>query len=175
MTSILRVNSIKTTGDKPILNSTGSILQVKQTAMTDRFSTSSAVPTFVDITGLSVAITPTTVTNKILIMVQIQNNATYTYAKLFNLVRGSTSIFRGDAHLSSQTRSTVYGRDEAFGEVYSVMYLDSPNSIAEQTYQMQGCVQSSGELTINYTQVATNADYIGTGTSSITAMEIVHE
>ena len=113
MASILRVNSIKTTGNKPILNSTGSILQIKQTVKTDRFETTST--SFTDITGLSVDITPSSTSNKILIMVHLQNNATYTYAKFFNLIRGSTNILQGDAHLSSQTRSTVYSRDEAFG------------------------------------------------------------
>ena len=173
MASILRVNSIKTTGNKPILNSTGSILQIKQTDKTDRFETTST--SFTDITGLSVDITPSSTSNKILIMVHLQNNATYTYAKFFNLIRGSTNILQGDAHLSSQTRSTVYSRDEAFGETSYVIFLDSQDSTAEQTYKMQGSVQSGGELTINYTQVATNAAYIGTGTSTITAMEVVHE
>jgi len=157
--------SVLTTGHE------GAIIQTKQTVMTGRFETTST--SFTDITGLSVAITPTTATNKILIMVHLQNNATYTYAKFFNLVRGSTNILQGDAHLSSQTRSTVYSRDEAFGEVSTVIFLDSPGATSEQTYKMQGSVQSGGELTINYTQVATNAAYIGTGTSTITAMEVV--
>ena len=49
MTSILRVNSIKTTGDKPILNSTGSILQIVSSVNTAYANSTSN--SFVDITG----------------------------------------------------------------------------------------------------------------------------
>ena len=148
----------------------GSVLQVVQTVKKDTFSTTST--SFVDITGLSVAITPSSTSSKILILVQLQNNATYTYAKFFNLIRGSTNILVADTGESSQTESSVYSRDEAFGEVTPLVFLDSPSSTSEQTYKMQGSVQSAGTLTINYTQVNTNAAYIGRGTSTITAMEI---
>ena len=47
MTSILRVNSIKTTGDKPILNSTGSILQIVSSVNTAYANSTSN--SFVDI------------------------------------------------------------------------------------------------------------------------------
>jgi len=148
----------------------GSVLQVVQTVKKDTFSTTST--SFVDITGLSVAITPSSTSSKILILVQLQNNATYTYAKFFNLIRGSTNILVADTGESSQTESSVYSRDEAFGEVTPLVFLDSPSSTSEQTYKMQGSVQSSGTLTINYTQSNINAAYIGRGTSTITAMEI---
>ena len=128
----------------------GSVLQVVQTVKKDTFSTTST--SFVDITGLSVAITPSSTSSKILILVQLQNNATYTYAKFFNLIRGSTNILVADTGESSQTESSVYSRDEAFGEVTPLVFLDSPSSTSEQTYKMQGSVQSSGTLTINYTQ-----------------------
>tara|TARA_Y100001973_G_C5170750_1_gene318890 strand:+ start:1097 stop:1588 length:492 start_codon:yes stop_codon:yes gene_type:complete len=148
----------------------GSVLQVVQTVKTDTFATTST--SFVDITGVSVAITPSSTSNKILILVQLQNNATYTYAKFFNLLRGSTSILVADDASNNQTESSVYSRDEAFGEVTPLTFLDSPSATSEQTYKMQGSVQSGGQLTINYTQSNLNQAYIGRGTSTITAMEI---
>ena len=172
MTSILRVNSIKTTGNKPILNSTGSILQIKQTVKTDRFETTST--SFTDITGLSVDITPSSTSNKILVEVQISNNASSTYTKFFDLVRGSTSIFKGDDASDNKIECTVWGRDEANtgGQVYSITYLDSPSSTSELTYKLQGSVQSGGTLTVNKSQSDANASYLGRGTSSITVTEI---
>ena len=46
----------------------GSVLQVVQTVKTDTFATTST--SFVDITGVSVAITPSSTSSKILIQVQ---------------------------------------------------------------------------------------------------------
>jgi hypothetical protein len=47
----------------------GKVLQVVQTVKSDTFSSSSA--TFVDITGLSASITPSSASNKILVMVSL--------------------------------------------------------------------------------------------------------
>lgn len=65
--SILRVNQIQTTTGKPILNSTGSILQVVSTntlGLTGEITTTSAA--YVT-TGLSVTITPTSSTSRLLV------------------------------------------------------------------------------------------------------------
>lgn len=51
---------------------TGSVLQVVSTAKTDTFSTTSASGTFADITGLSVSITPSSASNKILILAEVR-------------------------------------------------------------------------------------------------------
>ena len=72
---------------------TDAVLQVKQDIKTDPFNTSST--SFTDITGLSVAITPKSTSSKILVEAQISINASSTYTKFVDLVRGSTSIFRG--------------------------------------------------------------------------------
>ena len=151
----------------------GSIIQVKQAILNSgTFSTTST--SFVDITGLSVAITPSSTSSKILVEVQISNNASSTYTKFFDLVRGSTSIFKGDDASDNKIECTVWGRDEANtgGQVYSITYLDSPSSTSELTYKLQGSVQSGGTLTVNKSQSDANASYLGRGTSSITVTEI---
>jgi hypothetical protein len=172
MTSILRVNSIKTTGGKSILNSTGSVLQVAQTTKTDTFTTTST--SFTDVTGMSVNITPSSTSSKILVLVQVNNNATQTYVKFFDLVRGSTSIFKGDDASDNKRECTIWGRDESDigGQVWNITYLDSPNSTEELTYKLQGSIQSSGTLTVNRSANDGNQTYLGRGTSSITVMEI---
>ena len=78
----------------------GKILQVLQTTKTDTFSTSSS--SYVDVTGVSQAITPSATTSKILIKVSIGfvsgshtgNQAVYPQ---FQIVRDSTAIALGDA------------------------------------------------------------------------------
>ena len=76
-------------GTVDTLSRAGNILQVKQTVKLDAFSTTST--TAVDVTGLSVDITPTSSSNKVLVTVSIalssnqSNNYTYGILK-----RGST-------------------------------------------------------------------------------------
>ena len=76
MTSKLKVNLINDSGDNNIITSDGSgvitsskfkIGQVVSTTKTDGFSTSSTSVT--DVTGLSVSITPTSTSSKVLILV----------------------------------------------------------------------------------------------------------
>ena len=61
--SILKTNQIQTTAGKPILHSTGGIIQVVSTYYGDRFTSSSQ--SFVDITSFNVTITPSSNSNKI--------------------------------------------------------------------------------------------------------------
>ena len=65
MSSILKVDSIQTTAGNTIVNSTGSILQVAQATKTDTFTTTST--SFTDITGMTVNITPSSASNKVLV------------------------------------------------------------------------------------------------------------
>ena len=64
--SILKTNQIQTTAGKPILHSTGGIIQVVSTYYGDRFTSSSM--SFVDITNFNVTITPSSSSNKIYLM-----------------------------------------------------------------------------------------------------------
>ena len=68
----------------------GSILQVKQTFKTDFFSTTSS--SFVDITGMSLEITPTSTSSKILIEVIINAGGESNFYGGIKLLRGSTTI-----------------------------------------------------------------------------------
>ena len=63
--STLKTNAIQSTGGKPLLHSTGSILQVVSTYKGDHFQTNST--SWTDITGMSCSITPSNSGNKILV------------------------------------------------------------------------------------------------------------
>ena len=153
----------------------GAVLQVVQTTKTDTFSTTST--SFTDITGMTVNITPSSTSNKVLVLVHCPITMGDAGGG-FTLLRGSTEIFRGDAASSRQrfTATGLYG-SSSNNAVYSggtgtAVFLDSPSSTSEQTYKLQTSVQSGGEVAINKSQSDANQAYLGRGTSSITVSEI---
>jgi hypothetical protein len=156
------------------LTGVGKVLQVVQTTKTDRFATSSA--TLVDITGLSVSITPSSASSKILIMFtlgSLQNNGNNSRA-FASLIRGSTAIIIGDAGTGHEHTIGVCFRSNSGPDTQvsqSFQYLDSPNTTSSTTYKIQATVGSDGNnLQINgaYSQTAES----GNTASTIIVMEI---
>jgi hypothetical protein len=156
------------------LSGAGKVLQVVQTTKTDRFATSSA--TLVDITDLSVSITPSSASSKILIMFtlgSLQNNGNNSRA-FASLIRGSTAIIIGDAGTGHEHTIGVCFRSNSGPDTQvsqSFQYLDSPNTTSSTTYKIQATVGSDGNnLQINgaYSQTAES----GNTASTIIAMEI---
>jgi hypothetical protein len=152
----------------------GSVLQVLSTTKTDSFA--SASTSFVDITGLSVNITPQSTTSKILVIYSAQIAATSgEYSSMYQLVRNSTAICIGDAN-GIKTRSTNSNRSMSGNSdqtwVVSQNFLDSPATTSTLTYKLQGLVQSGGAFVVNRSISWTNSDTIATTTSTITVMEI---
>jgi len=152
----------------------GCILQVLNTIKTDTFETSSTGP--LDITGLSVAITPKYATSKILIMfnVHINGNDAGTGLQLF---RGSTAIATGDA-ASNRMRYTAIGiyaptsgNNQYAGALISHTILDSPATTSATTYKLQGQTLSNG-FRVNKTRYDTDNGNASRGVSTITVMEI---
>jgi hypothetical protein len=92
---------------------TGAVLQVVSTNKIDTFASSSIANTFVDITGLSVSITPSSASNKILILATVNHGVDGIRATALKLVRNSTDIDIGTASGSRTVASTV-----AIGENY---------------------------------------------------------
>ena len=152
----------------------GNIIQVVSTTKTDVFS-SSTVDTFVDITGLSVAITPSATSSKILILYDIQMSGTeLMHIQLF---RASTAIKIGDSDSANRTECTVGGIFQASNNdkvvVAAGTFLDSPSTTSATTYKLQGRVHSSGKVfKVNAPVNDANAAYTGRGASTITVMEV---
>lgn len=149
----------------------GNVLQVVSTTKTDTFSTAST--SFVDITGLSVSITPTSTSSKILVMFSVPASALGSAAWHLNLVRNSTNIVVGNAD-GARTRATVgsYVAPATQMTQFAYQYLDAPASTSAQTYKLQLKTQSSFTAYVNRTATDTdNVDYVRT-TSTITLMEI---
>ena len=116
----------------------GKILQVVQTEKTDSFSTTSSA--YVDVTGVSVSITPSSATNKVLILLSGIGgiNSTVQVAK-FNLVRDSTNIAQSTGSAISDQTFIVYGTSIG-SDSFSVTYLDSPATTSSTTYKLQMAV-----------------------------------
>jgi hypothetical protein len=150
----------------------GKVLQVLSTTKTDLFSTSSA--SYVDITGLSVSITPSSASNKILTMVTLNcGNSTATVFEPIRLLRDSTAICIGDAAGSRTRASSGSGRINDVSDVYNlnINFLDSPSTTSATTYKVQIFANAA---TTYVNSNGLNADNAETGryASTITVMEV---
>ena len=164
-TSIFQANGVTATAS--------AVVQVKSTAKTDTFTTTSA--TFTDITGLSISITPTSASNKVLIFVTLAINGTSgTNAVQARLMRDSTAIGIGDT-AGSRTRTTIGNSEGAATEQQSanVIFLDSPATTSATTYKMQIRSNSAAATSfINRTSNDTDTDQLSRAISTITVMEV---
>jgi hypothetical protein len=173
--STLKANAIQTLTGKPILNSTGSILQVVQTVKSDVFSTTSTSMT--DVTGLSASITPSNTNNKILINYSVyMASSSQNYLSAGDITRNGTIIFVGDA-VGNRLRATFGTQDSAaiHGATYchSGMFLDTPSSTSLLTYQIRVRAESPSTTWINRGNEADgDASITQRLISSITLMEV---
>jgi hypothetical protein len=143
---------------------------VVSTTKTDTFSTSSS--SFVDVTGLSVSITPSSASNKILIIASIYggNDTQYSFARL---MRDSTAICVGDAN-SSNTRNSFnnfYAADASNYKGGTQNFLDSPATTSSTTYKVQ-MLAGSSTVYLNYGGTTSTDFSRGRTASTITVMEI---
>ena len=143
---------------------TGSVLQVAQATKTDIASTSST--SFIDVTGLSVSITPTASTSRILVLLTIGGIANNPNAVQINLVRNSTNIAQPDSGSQRATMNPFPGGGNLSFNT-SINWLDSPATTSATTYKVQWKVDAS---TGYLNRHISGADY--NSVSTITVMEI---
>jgi hypothetical protein len=150
----------------------GSVLQVVSTNITSTFSTSSS--SYTDITSLSVTITPSSASNKILVSVNVPAGVTAaTYGAMLQLVRGSTAIGNGTAAGSRTACATEINEAMYYAaQTNAWTYLDSPSTTASTTYKIQIISQSGGTVYVNRSYEDTDAAWRGRSSSNITVMEI---
>ena len=167
--SQLKVNSIVPSGGLSS-GANGGIIQTIQAVKTDTFSTSSS--SFVDITGLSATITPSSSSNKILIIVDLQVGSDNDSQCMFLLKRGSTSINFGDAAGNrSQNFAEVGSGEDYHQQSCSTHFLDSPATTSTTTYKVQMRVTGNTHH-INRSDSDADQNYEARTTSSITVMEV---
>jgi len=160
---VLTVDSSTATGLKWATPSGGGkVLQVVQGTLTSNFSTSSA--SYVD-TGLSVTITPTSATSKIMVFASMPitycvngSGVPHNYA-LSNLVRTSTQL--QEAVYGTYNYATSNNPNTYIPVTFS--YLDSPATTSATTYKTQAKIGSCSSVGI---------DSSSTKINSIVVMEI---
>jgi hypothetical protein len=149
----------------------GKVLQVVSTTKTDTFSTTST--SLVDVTGLSVSITPSSASNKILVFMQLTGNGTN--LQFSQLVRNSTAIYKGNdagSRVGVTFGSLFYGVGGQSSSSGAAIFLDSPSTTSATTYKVQIRTQQ-GTMYINRSIDDTDSFIAGQRTpSSITVMEI---
>ena len=151
------------------------VVQVKSTAKLDVFTTTSA--TYVDVTGLSVTITPTSATNKILIIAQVTvgfaNNNSVGH---FRFSGGNSVDYVGPVSGSSVRGvfgGLIVADTKNFAGGMSMMFLDSPATTSATTYVVQtrrGA--SSSTIRVNESAGGSSDENTVSGASSITVFEV---
>jgi len=150
----------------------GKILQVVSTIKTDTFTTASSSP--VDVTGLSLSITPASATSKVFVITNcVISNTNQFRAAFIQIVRNSTAISIGDA---ASNRARASGGSEVADGYFSLgftpLILDSPNTTSAITYKVQLWRATDGTAVINRTGADNDTAQRGRFASSITAFEV---
>jgi hypothetical protein len=156
--STLKTNAIQTVDGKPLLNSTGSVIQVvsANTGFVRQTITSTTPQA---ITGLSATINPTSSSNKILIQAMLV--CSYTYVCGIHIYRNGSDLIPNHGETLQTGGATAYwihyqssqetARDN---QIFSmpIDYLDSPGTTSALTYQIyanSGWNGGSSSLYIN--------------------------
>ena len=179
MASQLRVDKIVPVDGVPS-GGGGGIAQVVSVTKTDTFtetSTSSAL----DVTGLTVNITPKFSSSKLLIQVHVSATASTNWGGqallLAKVVGGTTTYpFRGDAS-GSATRATFpvtgSGANNGYPDLLTGSFLDTASSTNAITYKIQHIDESTNnDIFINRETHGTSSAGQVISTSGITIMEV---
>jgi hypothetical protein len=157
--------------DYSLIKGGGKIGQVVSAFKADAFSSTS--DGFFDITGLSVAITPSATSSKVLVISDLALGASNfnNFNLGFKVLRGSTDIGISTAGTTNFSGGfNFYGNDTTYAFGNAKVFLDSPSSTSELTYKVQGTkIDSSGTFYLNRRGSSTAAG----GSSSITVMEVL--
>ena len=155
----------------------GAILQVVQTVDTTQVS-SSGYSSFTDLGGLSVTITPSSSSNKIMLLTTIGNldHSQNTYQMHMRYTRNGTAILTQSSGSQTTTTQSVRGilSGDTNGQNCCVipLLIDTPSSTSALTYKVQ--LYNYNGNTFYYNRTANNTDSAGFNApqSTITAMEI---
>ena len=176
-----RVFTLPDTADATLLttNSTvGKIHKLISTTKTDVFSTQST--SMVDVTGMTLSITPASSSNKIFISTTVCIGHDSGAYPAFNLLRDSTHIAvpTGYAVMGGSARNTSFGPIGALDsyklDVITFNFLDEPGDTNTHTYKLQiSNGQSNKNTQLNKPISFDNAyTYPANGVSTFTLMEV---
>lgn len=140
----------------------GTVLQVQSVTKTDSYSQSTT--SYTNVPGLSISITPTSSTSKILVFATLCMSGG---------IAGSHTMFAAFAKNGTQIGAGAYGTSYPaspstdFPVSHSFSYLDSPATTSATTYTVQISCDNTTTVYINRSQTRA-----GIGASTLIAMEI---
>ena len=117
---------------------TGSVIQVESLFTSNQQTTTST--SFVDITGMSQTITPSSTSNKVLVTCSFFAAAIPNAKPYYRLLRSSTILGQITVDGVDCTFSSVNPQSpdtDRAGDNVVLTFLDSPSSTSEQTYKLQ--------------------------------------
>jgi len=150
----------------------GKILQIVTTTVTAVTATTTST-SFVDITGMTVDITPSATSSKVMVFVNCNTGSQALYRNSLRLMRDSTPIFIGDQYGSNRSRATLFAAMDDSQVVCNSagQYLDTPGTESATTYKLQWQVESSA-IYLNRSYSGPDVvDQVSTS-STITVMEV---
>ena len=149
----------------------GKVLQVVSVTKVDTFTTTST--SYVDITGLTVNITPSATSSKILVMYKVATNLRGSGAiGRLQLLRDAVVIGGGTAVGSrASAMSSYYDTSTDTTNDLSGNFLDSPSSTSALTYKIQGAIHAN-TLAINTSASDSDSLQQARTSSTITVMEV---
>jgi hypothetical protein len=142
----------------------GTMFKVVSSTKTAAQTTTST--TYQDVTDLSVTITPSSTSNKVLVIGAISiNQSSENQGVQVQILRDATQIwYDGDA---------IFGADFVYQQMNkAAVHLDSPNTTSATTYKYQFRVKPSFSGTARVNSATNSNGYPGTVTSSITVIEV---
>jgi hypothetical protein len=168
LTSGAGIAAAALSGQVPDANApSGSVIQVVSVAKVDAFTTTSTTP--VDVTGLSVSITPSSAASKVLVLMSFFGGGTESTGLFANLVRNSTALNVGTSGSPFNITASFYLGSNATYTGVPIMFLDTPDTTAATTYKLQIFSGADGNSVAVNRRVSDTA--IGMS-STITLMEI---
>jgi hypothetical protein len=156
------------------------VVQVKSGILTSTFSVVASLGVFSAVTGLTVSITPTSASNKILLLGSLNaTNGAASQGVNAIFTGGNSSNYRGDTG-GNRTRAAVSNlsaQNAYYAPNSALMYLDSPATTSAITYGISVTYNSNGSGTdtvyVNFgAGEPNNAAYEVRNASTITAIEV---
>ena len=164
-----------------VIDTRAVLVNLKSTSLTTTTTTTVTTGgTYYDISGLSVSITPTSATSKIMIFAQVSASLGADNIVTFRLVRDSIAIGVGTGSTGSRLPASggAYFGTAAMATASSqwqnpMQFLDSPATTSATTYKIQVSSNTNGQI-VYINRSSADFDSIGQfrGVSTITVMEV---
>ena len=154
----------------------GKVLQVESVTLNAAVSaTAAGTTTFADIAGMSITITPTASSNKMLISCHLNYACSHVGRNDFvKLVKDGSDVAAAKGTSGTTENGLVYCRTDATNETknYSMTHLDTAGGTSAITYKLQWSGEQSGsDTTTRYLNRRGNSTLHGS-ISSFTVMEV---